>query len=176
MKVVFCHLPLHAVRGSPQQWSLASLTGLGFSLDSLSCAVLVPEEYFHNSQPQSCPWGLTPKAWASEPSPYLPLQACEPFLIWKVLLSRNLCHEFSLFCLMSTCCTAPLWGSKALPAPTCEEVSDCVEIFLLHNSLPEAQVPSWLLCLFIFLFLLPYPVMWRLDCFLASLGSSASIQ
>lgn len=96
MKVVFCHLPVHAVRGSPQQWSLASLTGLVFSLDCLICAVLAAEEYFHNSQPQSCPWGLTPKPWASEPSPYLALQACKPFLIWKVWFSSNFCGEFSV--------------------------------------------------------------------------------
>lgn len=57
----------------------------------------------------------------------------------------------SLFCLLSTCCSAPLWGSKALPVPNCEGVSDCAEFFLLHNSLPESQVPFWFLCLLYFL-------------------------
>ena len=39
----------------------ASPVGPGFSLDSLSCVILVPSKYLHISQPQSSSWGPTPK-------------------------------------------------------------------------------------------------------------------
>ena len=48
------------------QWSHASLAGLGLSLDSLSCVVLAPSEYIHDSQPWSSPWGSILDAWATE--------------------------------------------------------------------------------------------------------------
>ena len=85
----------HAERAFLRQWHFASLTGPGFSLDSLSCVILAPWEYLHRIQPWYSPWSPTPEAWAWAPIPYsLQAWACEPPLCWEVLLGNDLCGEF----------------------------------------------------------------------------------
>ena len=93
------------------------LAGPCFSLDSLHCVTLAPSDYLHSSQPQSSPWGSTPKAWVSASSP--PVSEMDTsvwvtsplgFAIWQ-----DLCGECSPFCFQSTChytwsslCTLPV--------------------------------------------------------------------
>ena len=130
------------------------------------------------------PWGLTPEAWASAPSPQLLRWACKQLLGWEVLAGTDLCAKFSLFCLPWTCLCAlcallwaqRFWGSAAPPDPAHEGVSECEKLFLLHSSLPEVQDPSNFLCLFIFLLPFSCYFMWSLACLFGSLRSSTRLQ
>lgn len=45
------------------------LASPGFFLDCLHCVTLAPSDYLQSSQPESSPWGSTPKAWASHLAP-----------------------------------------------------------------------------------------------------------
>ena len=65
-------------------------------------STLTPLEYLHSIQPQSFPWGPSPTARASAPSPHL-LQADES--VWasfwlEIAIWHNLCAEFSPFCII----------------------------------------------------------------------------
>ena len=102
-------------------------------------------------------------------------QASQAGECWSELI---LCVEISLLCPLHPCCCALLWGSEASPlpppSPPVKGVPSVWKPFLLHSSLPQAQVPSLFFCLCFFFFLLPY--MWGVSCLLGSLRSSASIQ
>ena len=89
----------------------------------------------HRSQPQSSPWGRTPKAWASAPSPDSLWWVSKQLLCWEMPIGIDLCAKFSVLCLLCTCCCTPLWGSKAPLVPICEGVSKCVKTF------PPSQLP-----------------------------------
>lgn len=75
-----CILWQYGLRRFPQKWALASLTGPGFSLASLSCVVLDTSEYLFSSEFWSSPWRLTPKVWTHVPSPHLVCWTHKPFL------------------------------------------------------------------------------------------------
>lgn len=71
MKVVPCHLQAHGIRGSVWQWSLASLTVWGFSLDFLNCLILTPSDCLHlavNPSPLPGDWSLKPEP--QHPAPH----------------------------------------------------------------------------------------------------------
>ena len=94
-----------------QQWSLASLAGPGFFLDSLRCGALHPSplRLSSHSQPQSSPRRLTSEARASVPSPHLPQQASEQASqARECRLAPTLCAGLSLLCPLHTCCCALL--------------------------------------------------------------------
>ena len=106
---------------TPKQWSLASLAGPDFLLDSLpaSCGTLAPFRLSSRSQPQFSPWGLTLEVQASAPSPYPPWsvsrQAFQPGECWSALI---LCAGISLLWPLHHCCCSLLCGFEAyLPHP-----------------------------------------------------------
>lgn len=134
---------------------ISCLSGMpGFSLDSLSCFVHSP---LRVSSWQSTPvisWCLTPEAWASAPvSTHCGGHANSTSAgkFWSAMISmlNSLCFAF-----WAPVAMLPSEVVKLPRVPSCEGVFECAEIFLLHTSLPEAQVPSWLICLF----LLPHSV------------------
>ena len=89
-------------------------------------------------------WGPTSEAWASAPSPLSPQWACKPLLSWEVLFGCNLCGQFFLFCLRSTCCCVPPRVSETLPVPTSEGISKCADAFSPSPlSFPGTQIPVW---------------------------------
>ena len=165
------------VKGSPWQWSLTSLGGLGFSLDFLSWVTLAPSDYLQGSQPQYSCRCLTPKAWTSTPCPHLPWRACKLLLGWEVLFNNYLCGEFFLFCLPSTCFCIPLWGSSA-PLHALSWGG-----FWVYGNFSSFMTPSLghrsphqnSLSLF-FIFIICPASFWSLACLFRSLGSSASVQ
>lgn len=61
-KAVSCRLQARRAGRRPQQRSLTSLAGTGFSLESLGCVAPGPSGFHHDTQPQSCPHGLISKA------------------------------------------------------------------------------------------------------------------
>ena len=129
------------------------------------------------SQPQSSSWGLMSEAWALAPSPPLSLTGAETSLSGcKVLVGTDLCAGFSPPCLLWACCCTSLWGSEALLCLLLRGFLSVWKLSLLYSHLPEPQALFWFLCPFCFLFLLPYPIMWRLTCLFGSLSSSASVQ
>ena len=152
-----------------KQWSLTSLAGPEFFPDYLpaSCGTLAPFRLSSCSQCQSSPWGLTSEAWASAPIHHPPQwvsrQASQVGECWSALI---LCAGISPLCSLQPCCCALLCGSEAFPLPSprsppVKGLPSVWELFLLHSSLPEVQVPSLFFCLcFFFFFLLPYPCMW----------------
>ena len=105
-------------RGTLQQRSPASLTGLGFFPDSLlaSCGTLAPPRLSSRSQPQSSPWDLTSEARASAPSPHPSRRASRQVSqaggCWSVPILRA---GISSFCLLHPSCCALLRGSEASP-------------------------------------------------------------
>lgn len=86
-------------RGSPQQWSLASLTDPNFSGLPQLCQTN-PLRVSSWRQPQSSPWPLISEAWASVPNPYLPQSVCkhasQAGKCWLLLISvvNSLCFAF----------------------------------------------------------------------------------
>ena len=108
-------------------------------------------------------WGPTSEAWASAPSPLSPQWACKPLLSWEVLFGHNLCGQFSLFCLWSTCCCVPPRVSETPPIPTSEGISKCADTFSPSPLLPWDTDPCLkTLCLFFYPYLLPYLILRRL--------------
>ena len=127
-----------------KQWSLASPAGPDFFLDSLlaNCGTLAPFRLSSRSQPQSS-WGLTSEAQASAPSPHPPQwvsrQASQAGECW---LAPILCVGISPLCPLHPCCCTLLCGSEASPSlsPQVKGLPSMWKLFLLHRSLPEAQV------------------------------------
>ena len=101
-----------------KKWSLASLAGPGFFLDSLpaSCGALAPFRLCSRSQPQSSPWDPTSEARASAPRPRPPRrlsrQASWAGECWSAPI---LCAGISPLSPPHPCCCALLRGSKASP-------------------------------------------------------------
>ena len=58
--------------------------------------------------------GPDPLPWALAPSPHLLWWTCNLLLGWELLFGNDLYGELSSFCLSSTCCFIPFWGSEAL--------------------------------------------------------------
>ena len=173
LKVSSCNPPAQGVRGSRLQQSLASLRGPVFHLDCLSCVILAFSEYLQSSQHWCSSWK------PEHPAPtHSSGHECKPRLSWEVLFGNELCGEFSLFCLLTTCCFVPLWGSKTPPCPhpwggfwTCWNFSSF--------SLPPqgaGPCPKILFFFFLNLYLLPYLVLRKLACLFGSQGSPTSIQ
>ena len=104
-----------------KQRSLASLAGPDFSPDSFlaNCGALAPFRLSSRSQPQSSPWGLTSKAWASAPSPHpswwVSREASQADECWSAPI---LCAGIFPLCPPHPCCCALLRGSEASPPPT----------------------------------------------------------
>ena len=134
------------------QWSLASPAGTGFSLDSQLCCISL----LRVSSPESAPvLFLGPDHWSLTLSTQPPLTSghidvC--FMLGSAGQHWSLC--WILFCLLSTCCCTPLWGSKVLLVCSWEGVSMCVETFPSLCRLPKAQVlvPNSFVSFFSFIF------------------------
>ena len=145
---------------------------------TFSAVALVPSEYPHGSQLWSSPWCLTPTPEPWQPAPISAGGRGTRVTFWvQSAVHNNLCSDFSPFCLLSTCCCSPLWGSKPPPWPGlwgdfwgCGNSSSFMTPFLGHKSL------SWNPLSPFYLYLLPYLVLSRLTCLFGSLVSSASIQ
>ena len=78
---------------------------------------------------------------------------------------------------LHSCCCPLLWGSEAPSHPcqwgdflACRNFSSFTAPSQKQKSHPYSFVS------FFFIFLLPYPVMWRISCFFGSLRSPASVQ
>ena len=70
------------------------------------------------------------------------MQLCKLLLGWEVLFSDDLCSELSLFCYLSTCfCFFPSEVLKLPPSLPVRGFLRAWKLFLLHESLPRAQVP-----------------------------------
>ena len=132
-------------------------------------------------QPQSSPCDLT-EARASAPSPHPPRRVGrQASRAGECCLAPILCAGISPLCPLHPCSCALLRGSEASPlchphSPPMKGLPSVWKPFLLHSSLPLAQVPSLFFCLCYFFFLLPYPSMWGVSCLLGGLTSSASVQ
>ena len=106
---------------TPKQWSFASLAGPDIFPDSLpaSCGALAPFTPSSHSLPQSSPWGLTAKAWASAPRPHPPRwvsrQTSQANECWSAVI---LCVGISPLCCLHPCCCTLLCGSKSSLLPT----------------------------------------------------------
>lgn len=147
------------------------MVGPGFSLYSLSCVLLVPSEYLHDSHVGPFP-GVSSQSLSAEPAPSL--WACKPLLAWECCLAC-LCGKLSI---LPAVAPSPLEVPKLLPDCLWEGFWACGDISAFTNSLPYGTGPwSWNpLSLFFYPYLLPCLILWRLTCLLKSLGSSASIQ
>ena len=101
-------------------------------------------------------------------------QLCEPLLSWEVLLSNDICGEFSPFCLLSTHCSLPSEIPKLYPDLTYEGVSVYVDTssFVVFSLGCKSHLE--IICLLFSL--LPYLILRSLYCLFWSLKSSASIQ
>lgn len=118
---------------------------------------------------------LTPKPWTSTPSPHGGMQAAS----WLGSAGRNdLCGEFFLFCLLSTCFCIPLWGSEGNPPShswggfqVYGNVSSLMTFSLGHWSPPTKFFVSIFYLYYLFCLILT-----SLACLFRSLGSSASVQ
>ena len=76
----------------------------------------------------------------------------------------------------NTCCCVPLWNSEVLLCPRLwGSFWECGNFSSFTTLIPNTG-PFQILCLFFFLYLLPYLILWRLACLFGSLWSSASIQ
>ena len=122
-----------------------------FFLDSLSCIVLALMAA--NPSPLPGAWSLS----LSLSKLRLWMRACSLFLGWEVLVSNNLCCEFSLFCLLSTWCYIPSEVLRLTPDSAHEWVSECAE-----TSLPLWLPPQLTGALKSCIYLLPYLVLRRL--------------
>ena len=104
--------------------------------------------------------GSDTSIWALHPDPPLHIsggrEACELLLSWEVLLSNDLCSEFSPFCLLSTYCSLPSEIPKLYPDPTCERVSENVETCSFMVSSLGCKSPSWNYLSLVFCFALPH--------------------
>jgi len=95
------------------------------------------------------------------------MQVCKLLLGWEVLFSDDLCSELSLFCHLSTCfCFFPSEVLKLPPSLPVRGFLRAWKLFLLHKSLPRAQVPvsksfvSLSLSLFFFFFIFSPTSFW----------------
>ena len=119
--------------------------------------MLVPPEYLHGSQPWSFPWGPIPKGWASAPSPYSNAGRCECELLlgWEVPTSAISMGNFLQFAFRAPGLLCPPLRFWSFPlTPPVRKFPSVQKLFLLHNSLPGAQVPAWnsFVSLFVFIF------------------------
>ena len=97
---------------------------------------------------------------------------------WSALILRA---GTSLLCPPHPCGCALLRGSEASPlchpqSPPAKGLPSAWKPFLLHGSLPLAQVPSLLFCLCYFFFLLPYPSTGGVSCLFGGRTFSARVQ
>ena len=176
VKVLSCCLRVHRVRGSPRQWSL-SLAVSGSFRDSSAVLYWPPQTVFMAINP-------SPLSGVSEPqhsvAPNPSGHADKHFRLGSAGRHWSVCRSLSNSPSTHLLLHSPLRFWSAHPYPHPWDVYQCAKLFFLQSSLPEAQVPSWLLCLPFSLFfplcLLPYPIMWRLAWSFGSLRSSASIQ
>ena len=156
---------------------LTLLQAQAFPWTPSAMCILASSEYLHGSQPQSSPCGLSLKPEPQLPAPTHHRGNANSFLAGKCLSAMISVVNSLQFCLASTCFSIPFWGSEALSCPRSWGVfrvygnfSTFTNLFLRHQS------PSQVLCLFIFPYILPYLIQWRLACCFGSLRSSASIQ
>ena len=177
-------LSSHIRKQRGKKKSFASSAAPEFFPDSLpaSCGTLAPFRLCSRSQPQSSPWDLTSKAWASAPSRHPPWRVSRQ-ASWagECWLAVILCAGISPLCPLHPCCCAVPHGSEASPlrhpqSPPAKGLPSVWKPLLLHSSLPLVQVPSVFFCVCCFFFLLPYPGTWGVSCLLGDLRSSASIQ
>ena len=132
-------------------------------------------------QPQSSPCDPT-EAQASALSPRPPRRVSrQTSRAGECWLAPLLCAGISLLCPLHPCGCALLCGSEASPLRHLQSLSttglpSVWKPFLLHSSLPLAQVPSLFFCLCFFFFLLPYPGTWGVSCLFGGLMSFASVQ
>ena len=123
MPVSGAHLgsALNLFSRTPKQWSLTSLAGPDFFLDSLppSCGALTPFRLCSCNQPQYSHWDLNSEAGASAPSPHpsqrVSREASRGGECWLALI---LCVRISPLCPLHPCCCSLLCGSEASPPPT----------------------------------------------------------
>ena len=97
-----------------------------------------------------------------------------------LLGAEPLCGNLSALPSAPLLLRSPLWlRSSPLchpQSPPAKGLPSVWKPFLLHSSLPLAQVPSLFFCLCYFFFLLPYPSTWGVSCLLGGLTSSVSVQ
>ena len=141
------------VRGFQRQSSPAFLAGPGFFLAPSS----VPYCHFQivHSQSRSSAWAPILGAWASAPHPHLWRGACKHRRRWEVQVGNNFCDEFCPICFYpNTCCSVPLWNSKALLCPhlcggfrVCGNFSSFTTLFPRHWCIPNPLfIFSYIFC------------------------------
>ena len=165
-------LRAHSVRGS-----VASVAGPGFSLDSLSCHTSILRVSLQQLNPSHLLRVQPPKLELQHPTPThcsecansldcLHTVADQQWYLWwiiSILPSEDLLMWSSL-----------RFRSSAHPCPWRGfRVWGNFSSFLASS--PRHRSLSQVLCLFIFLYLLSYLILWRLACRFGSLGSSASV-
>ena len=148
-----------------------------FSLDFLSCVILVPSEYPHRRQPRSSSWGLTPEPEPWDPTPTLCCVSrhVSHFLVESDIQQQSLGWILSVFAFQAP---DPVFPSEVLKlnlTPPMRGFPSMWKLFLLHDSFPWAQIPVLKpLSLFFNLYLLPYVTF--IFCYFGSLQTSAGVQ
>lgn len=174
VKVLSCCLRVHRVRGSPWQWSL-SLAGLGFFWDSSAVLYWPPQTVFMAVNPSPLPGVSEPH---SGPKPqWACRQAFQAGECWYALICVQKSLQFPFHTPVAALSFEVLKCPPLSPSLRClwvyRNFSSFRAPFLRHRFLPDSFVsPS----LFFPLYLLPYPIIWRLAWRFGSLKSSASIQ
>ena len=125
------------------------------------------------------------QSWSlSSQSPPAPAGEKTSLSGWWVLVGMDpLCRNLSTLPYVPVLLHSPLWLRSfpppihPTPSPPVKGLPSVWKLFILHNSLPEVQVPSVFFLSFVFFFfLLPYSGTWGVSCLLGSLRSSANVQ
>ena len=153
---------------APRNYGLLPQAVPDFFRDSLpaSCGALAPFRLCSCSQPQSSPWDLTSEARASAPRHHPPhqvsRQASQAGECWLAPLSVRESLHFALYTLVAALSSVALKLHPHHPlSPPVKGFPSVWKLFLLHSSLPEAQVLSLFFCLCFFFFLLPHQGTWE---------------
>lgn len=120
---------------SSWQWYLAFLAVPGFPLNSLSCVILAPSAYLQDSHPSPLPGSNFQSLSLSTQPAFATVGMQTSVSGWEALVGTDFCGEFSLFCLLCTCCCVPLWVLEFLASPPVGGFW-AQKHFLLHSSLP----------------------------------------